>query len=132
MENFFDGVIYEIVKKDFNGTVKDLARRFLVYGTLAEIFARKTGFNRGLGGSMHAFLLHLVYIQIMQLLAVREILPLVQRYIRRLIENRDLLLLILVMLLWLVAQFGRVSHLLQWTSLENCGRVICKEDCLLL
>ena len=55
MENFFDGAIYEIVKKDFNGTVKDLARRFLVYGTLAEIFARKTGFNRGLGGSMHAF-----------------------------------------------------------------------------
>ncbi len=25
------------------------------YGTIAEIFARKTGFNRGLGGSMHAF-----------------------------------------------------------------------------
>src|SRR5690554_4551429 len=41
MENFFDGAIYEIVKKDFEGTVKDLARRFLVYGTLAEIFARK-------------------------------------------------------------------------------------------
>ncbi|MBF6598693.1 MAG: dehydrogenase [Fermentimonas sp.] len=55
MENFFDGAIYEIVKKDFDGTVKELARRFLVYGTLAEIFARKTGFNRGLGGSMHAF-----------------------------------------------------------------------------
>ena len=55
MQNFFDGAIYEIVKKDFEGTVKDLARRFLVYGTLAEIFARKTGFNRGLGGSMHAF-----------------------------------------------------------------------------
>ena len=28
---------------------------FLLYGTLAEIFARKAGFNRGLGGSMHAF-----------------------------------------------------------------------------
>ena len=42
-------------RENFNGTVKDLARRFLVYGTLAEIFARKTGFNRGLGGSMHAF-----------------------------------------------------------------------------
>src|SRR5690554_2119591 len=55
MENFFEGAIYEIVKKDFNGTVKDLARRFLVYGTLAEIFARETGFNKGLGGSMHAF-----------------------------------------------------------------------------
>jgi 2-oxoisovalerate dehydrogenase E1 component len=55
MENFFDGAIYAIVKKDFNGTVRELAERFLIYGTLAEIFARKTGFNRGLGGSMHAF-----------------------------------------------------------------------------
>jgi 2-oxoisovalerate dehydrogenase E1 component len=55
MENFFDGAIYEIVKKDFTGSVKELARKFLVYGTLAEIFARKTGFNKGLGGSMHAF-----------------------------------------------------------------------------
>jgi 2-oxoisovalerate dehydrogenase E1 component len=55
MESFFDGAVYEIVKKDFNGSVKELAKRFLVYGTLAEIFARKTGFNRGLGGSMHAF-----------------------------------------------------------------------------
>jgi 2-oxoisovalerate dehydrogenase E1 component len=43
------------VKRDFNGSVKELAKRFLVYGTLAEIFARKTGFNKGLGGSMHAF-----------------------------------------------------------------------------
>ena len=55
MEKFFNGAIYEIVKKDFEGSVKELARRFLVYGTLAEIFARKTGFNKGLGGSMHAF-----------------------------------------------------------------------------
>ncbi|MBP7180507.1 MAG: dehydrogenase [Dysgonomonadaceae bacterium] len=55
MENFFDGTILKIVQKDFNGTTKELARRFLVYGTLAEIFARETGFNKGLGGSMHAF-----------------------------------------------------------------------------
>ncbi|MCE5178804.1 MAG: dehydrogenase [Porphyromonadaceae bacterium] len=55
MDTFFDGAIGDIVKKDFNGSVKELAKRFLVYGTLAEIFARKTGFNRGLGGSMHAF-----------------------------------------------------------------------------
>ena len=54
METFFDGAVYEVVKKDFNGSVKELAKRFLVYGTLAEIFARKTGFNRGLGGSMPA------------------------------------------------------------------------------
>ena len=35
--------------------VKSLARRFFVYGAYSEIFARDTGFNRGLGGSMHAF-----------------------------------------------------------------------------
>lgn len=55
MENFFGGTILKIVSKDFKGTTKELARRFLVYGTLAEIFARETGFNKGLGGSMHAF-----------------------------------------------------------------------------
>ncbi|HBG80597.1 MAG TPA: dehydrogenase, partial [Porphyromonadaceae bacterium] len=55
MQGFFDGSVLEIVQKDFNGTTRELARRFLVYGTLAEIFARETGFNRGLGGSMHAF-----------------------------------------------------------------------------
>ncbi|MFW5754416.1 MAG: thiamine pyrophosphate-dependent enzyme, partial [Marinilabiliaceae bacterium] len=55
MENFFDGQILNIVQKNHQGDVKSLARRFLVYGTLAEIFARETGFNRGLGGSMHAF-----------------------------------------------------------------------------
>jgi 2-oxoisovalerate dehydrogenase E1 component len=55
MEDFFGGVIYNVVKKNFSGDVKSLAKRFLVYGTLAEIFARETGFNKGLGGSMHAF-----------------------------------------------------------------------------
>lgn len=55
MESFFDGTILNIVKKGFIGPVKKLGRRFLVYGTLAEIFARVTGFNKGLGGSMHAF-----------------------------------------------------------------------------
>ena len=55
MENFFGGTILKIVQKDFKGSVKELGRKFLVYGTLAEIFARETGFNKGLGGSMHAF-----------------------------------------------------------------------------
>ena len=39
MENFFEGTILKIVKKNFTGTVKEIGRRFLVYGTLAEIFA---------------------------------------------------------------------------------------------
>jgi 2-oxoisovalerate dehydrogenase E1 component len=55
MKSFFDGQILGIVSKDFSGKPKALASRFLVYGTLSEIFARETGFNRGLGGSMHAF-----------------------------------------------------------------------------
>jgi len=55
MKSYFDGLIYDIVAKDHQKTVKEAAKRFLVYGTLAEIFARITGFNKGLGGSMHAF-----------------------------------------------------------------------------
>lgn len=57
MESYFDGVILRVVEgkqKDKND-VKELAIDFLIYGTLAEIFARETGFHKGLGGSMHAF-----------------------------------------------------------------------------
>jgi 2-oxoisovalerate dehydrogenase E1 component len=56
MKNFMDGECLAIVEKHVKtDSVKALARQFLVYGSLAEIFARKPGFNRGLGGSMHAF-----------------------------------------------------------------------------
>ncbi|MGI6536910.1 MAG: alpha-ketoacid dehydrogenase subunit alpha/beta [Caldicoprobacterales bacterium] len=57
MESYFDGAILRIVEgkqKDKNNA-KELAIDFLIYGTLAEIFARETGFHKGLGGSMHAF-----------------------------------------------------------------------------
>lgn len=54
MEGFFDGKILKVVQAD-QKTVKELAVDFLLYGTLAEIFARETGFHKGLGGSMHAF-----------------------------------------------------------------------------
>jgi 2-oxoisovalerate dehydrogenase E1 component len=56
MEKFFDGAILKVVEgKQKTNNVKELAIDFLVYGTLAEIFARETGFHKGLGGSMHAF-----------------------------------------------------------------------------
>jgi 2-oxoisovalerate dehydrogenase E1 component len=55
MEGFFDGRILSIIEKGHKGDLKALAIKFLTYGTLAEIFARETGFNKGLGGSMHAF-----------------------------------------------------------------------------
>ena len=38
-------------------SVKELAAAFLVYGAVAEIFAKETGFNKGMGGSMHTFFL---------------------------------------------------------------------------
>ena len=55
MEGYFGGQILRIVEKGHKGDTKSLAVRFLIYGTLAEIFARETGINKGLGGSMHAF-----------------------------------------------------------------------------
>ena len=55
MESHFDGATLRPVAAGHKGTVKELAVKFLLYGTLAEIFARETGFNKGLGGSMHAF-----------------------------------------------------------------------------
>ena len=57
MKEFLDGSVLSVVEQHMNagGNVKELAINFLLYGALAEIFARKTGFNRGLGGSMHAF-----------------------------------------------------------------------------
>jgi 2-oxoisovalerate dehydrogenase E1 component len=55
MESYRDGAILRPVERGFEGSVQELASRFFVYGAYCEIFARDTGFNRGLGGSMHAF-----------------------------------------------------------------------------
>ncbi|WP_167619552.1 alpha-ketoacid dehydrogenase subunit alpha/beta [Maribellus sediminis] len=55
MDSHFNGVTAAPVKEGHTGTTKELAIKFLIYGTLAEVFARETGFNKGLGGSMHAF-----------------------------------------------------------------------------
>lgn len=57
MEKYFDGAILKVVEGEQKNKndIKELAIDFLVYGTLAEIFARETGFHKGLGGSMHAF-----------------------------------------------------------------------------
>jgi 2-oxoisovalerate dehydrogenase E1 component len=55
MKNYFDGQCLKVIEKDHQGTVKELAVNFLLYGTLAEIFGKEYGFNKGMGGSMHAF-----------------------------------------------------------------------------
>ncbi|MFA6505250.1 MAG: thiamine pyrophosphate-dependent enzyme [Treponemataceae bacterium] len=55
MKGFLGGETLSIAEKIKYKGVKDLAENFVLYGTLAEIFARKAGINRGLGGSMHAY-----------------------------------------------------------------------------
>ncbi len=57
MKEFLGGSILRVVegRQKNQGDVRELAKDFLLYGALAEIFARTTGFNKGLGGSMHAF-----------------------------------------------------------------------------
>lgn len=55
MEGFLQGETLRFAEKIGAENTADLAENFILYGTLAEIFARKSGFNRGLGGSMHAF-----------------------------------------------------------------------------
>lgn len=55
MESYREGALLRPVERGYGGPVKGLALRFFLYGAYSEIFARETGFNRGLGGSMHAF-----------------------------------------------------------------------------
>jgi 2-oxoisovalerate dehydrogenase E1 component len=74
MENYWDGAILKVVQAhepDWTGlSVSEKGKRkpffateeeeelgvdFLLYGLLAEIFGRENGFNKGMGGSMHAF-----------------------------------------------------------------------------
>ncbi len=56
MESYFEGRILRAVEAHFPADdVKTRAEQFVLYGLFAEIFGRATGFNCGLGGSMHAF-----------------------------------------------------------------------------
>jgi 2-oxoisovalerate dehydrogenase E1 component len=55
METYMGGAILRVVEKLPHDSVKELAMDYVLYGTLAEIFARVTGFNKSMGGSMHTF-----------------------------------------------------------------------------
>lgn len=57
MKTFLDGETLSFAEKIDYKDIKDLTENFILFGALAEIFARKSGFNRGLGGSMHTFFL---------------------------------------------------------------------------
>jgi 2-oxoisovalerate dehydrogenase E1 component len=55
METYLDGAPLRVVERFKAETVKELAVDYILYATMAEIFGRETGFNKGMGGSMHAF-----------------------------------------------------------------------------
>lgn len=55
METYMDGDLLRVVEQFSRGDAKSLATDYVLYGTLAEIFGREHGFNKGMGGSMHAF-----------------------------------------------------------------------------
>ena len=58
MNEIFDGNILNIVKAHTDEKdTKKLAVKFLLYGLVAELFGRETGFSKGLGNSMHLFVL---------------------------------------------------------------------------
>ncbi|HXV97163.1 MAG TPA: thiamine pyrophosphate-dependent dehydrogenase E1 component subunit alpha, partial [Anaerolineae bacterium] len=55
MESYMGGAALRVVEKFSPANIEDLAINYTLYGTLAEIFGRENGFNKGMGGSMHAF-----------------------------------------------------------------------------
>jgi 2-oxoisovalerate dehydrogenase E1 component len=54
MQDFFDGKTLAVIN-DSKKSVREIGRDFLLYGMMCETFGRENGFNKGLGGSMHAF-----------------------------------------------------------------------------
>ena len=54
METFDGGKIMKVIGNS-SDDLRMIGRNFVLYGMTAETFGRENGFNRGLGGSMHAF-----------------------------------------------------------------------------
>ena len=59
MQAHADGRLLRAVQQQSaaGASVRELAERFLLFGFLSEILMKSTGFNGGMGGSMHAFFL---------------------------------------------------------------------------
>lgn len=55
VKGFLDGDTLRLAEGIAYNDDEELVKNFILVGTLAEIFARSAGFNRGMGGSMHAF-----------------------------------------------------------------------------
>ncbi|MDR1263025.1 MAG: dehydrogenase [Oscillospiraceae bacterium] len=55
MKSFNNGRTLKAIESQGRSDVKYIARDFLLYGFMAELFGRENGFTKGLGNSMHVF-----------------------------------------------------------------------------
>ncbi len=55
LAEFHGGQTRAAIRNILPGDIRDAAAVFALYGLLSEILGKVTGFNKGLGGSMHAF-----------------------------------------------------------------------------
>ncbi|MDR2657127.1 MAG: dehydrogenase [Oscillospiraceae bacterium] len=55
MKSFNNGQTLKAIESQGRSDVKYIARDFLLYGFMAELFGRENGFTKGLGNSMHVF-----------------------------------------------------------------------------
>lgn len=55
MSEHAEGVTLRLVEQHLGGDTIRLAENFVLFGFISEVLMRGCGFNRGMGGSMHAF-----------------------------------------------------------------------------
>jgi len=55
MQSHGNGHVHRLMQSELGGSDFQQAENFLLFGLLSEIFMCSTGFNVGMGGSMHAF-----------------------------------------------------------------------------
>ena len=121
MESFFDGATFKVIKDEAHATTREQAEAFVLYGTLAEIFARDTGFNRGLGGSMHAFFIPFGSMPNNALVGGSADIAVGSALFKMINRNPAWSLPTSAMLHSVVDPFGKVSPLHQWINLTISG-----------
>jgi 2-oxoisovalerate dehydrogenase E1 component len=122
MKNYFGGNTLKVVEKGFSGNIKDLAVNFLIYGSLAEIFARENGFNKGLGGSMHAFFTPFGIYPNNAIVGGSGDISVGAALYKKINRKPGIVVCNLS---------GKASALLQWISIKHSGVVITKVVCRL-
>jgi len=121
MRSYRDGAVLAPVEKVYSVPVGELAERFFVYGAYSEMFAREAGFNRGLGGSMHAFFTAFgIYPNNAIVGGSGSIAPGAALF-KRINRRPGIVVANIGDGSFSCGRCGRVSPLLPWTSTASCG-----------